>query len=130
MGEEEEKEMEKGRKSKDKKLDKEGRKLVELVEERGWEIFNGSIEGDREGEFTYTGGKGSTVIDYIIGDRETREKVKRMRVGDRIDSDHHPLEIWIEGKRRGGKRGRGRGEVERRVGGYGMRKERRSLRKR
>lgn len=108
MGEEEEKEMEKGRKSKDKKLDKEGRKLVELVEERGWEIFNGSIEGDREGEFTYTGGKGSTVIDYIIGDRETREKVKRMRVGDRIDSDHHPLEMWIEGKRRGGKRGRGK----------------------
>lgn len=29
-----------------------------------------------------------------------------MRIGDRIDADHHPVEIWIRGTRReeGGKR--------------------------
>jgi hypothetical protein len=33
-----------------------------VFEERGWSIWNGNIIGDEEGEFTFTGGKGSTVI--------------------------------------------------------------------
>lgn len=96
------------RSSKDKKIDGEGRKLLEFMEEKGWEIYNGNIEGDKEGKFTYTEGRGNTVIDYIIGERETKERVKEMRVGDKVDSDHHPLELWIKGKRRE----RGKGEKE------------------
>lgn len=46
---------EKGRRSKDKKFDKKGRILVKVVEEKGWEIFNGNIRGDKKGECTYTG---------------------------------------------------------------------------
>lgn len=62
-GEEEIEEIEGGeRRSKDKKVNK-GRKLIEFLEERGWFIFNGSIEGDEEGELTYTGGRGKTVIE-------------------------------------------------------------------
>lgn len=49
-------------------MNKEGKKLVEMIEERGWSIFNGNITGDEKGEFTFTGGKGCTVIDSVIGD--------------------------------------------------------------
>lgn len=36
--------------SKDTKIDKEGRMLVELIEKKGWKVFNGSMEGDEEGK--------------------------------------------------------------------------------
>ncbi|EZA48016.1 hypothetical protein X777_14457 [Ooceraea biroi] len=45
------------------------------------------------------GGKGCTVIDYILGDREIRESIIEMRVADRIDSDHHPVEVRIKGEK-------------------------------
>ena len=70
---------------------------MNFVEETGWSIFNGNIRGDEEGEFTYTGGRGSTVIDYVIGDEEVREKILELKKGDRIDSDHHTIKVWVEG---------------------------------
>lgn len=42
---------------KDMKMNKEGKKLVEMIEEKRWSIFNDNIVGDKEGEFTFTGGK-------------------------------------------------------------------------
>lgn len=89
------------RKSKDRKLDREGRILLEFIEERGWSNYNGVVQGDEEGEFTFTGRRGSTVIHYIIGDSEVRDKIVRMTVGDRVDSDHHPVEVRLEGKVKG-----------------------------
>ncbi|XP_068989265.1 uncharacterized protein [Neodiprion pinetum] len=59
--------------------------------------MNGNIEGDKEGEFTYVGGAGVTVIDYAIGDIEVRDRVKRIEIGDRVDSDHHPVIVWLRG---------------------------------
>jgi len=56
------------RNSKDRKINKEGILLVEFLEERRWGILNGCTIGDDEGEFTFTGGKGNTVIDYVVGD--------------------------------------------------------------
>lgn len=44
--------------------------LVEFLEEREWGIFNGSIKGVERGEYTFTGGKENTVIDYIIGNED------------------------------------------------------------
>ena len=99
----------------------EGRKLVNFIGEMGWSIFNGDMRGDEEGEWTFTGGRGNTVIDYVIGNEECREKVKRLRVGDRIDSDHNPIEVELEGRqveeKRNGEKdkvGRGVWNVERR----------------
>jgi len=46
------------RKSKDKRKNKEGREMIRRIEEVGWAIFNGNVEGDREGEWTFTGGGG------------------------------------------------------------------------
>ncbi|XP_071648500.1 uncharacterized protein [Temnothorax longispinosus] len=95
--EDEESGKERGRNSKDKKVNKDGRTLLEFIEERGLMILNGGTKGDEEGEYTYTGGKGETVIDYIIGDEDSREKIERLEIGDRVESDHHPLILWIRG---------------------------------
>lgn len=91
---------------------------MEFITERGCNIFNGDIKGDKEGEFTITGGKDSMVIDYVIGDKEVKERVKRMRIGDKVDSDHHSLEVWIKGEIEKERKGTG----ERRTG-RGVRNE-------
>ncbi|EZA46548.1 hypothetical protein X777_00046, partial [Ooceraea biroi] len=96
MGEEEEEGG--GRKSRDEKVNREGRILLNFLEEKGWVLFNGNTKGDERGECTFTGGKGCTVIDYIIGDREIRESVIEMRVADKMDSDHQPVEVRIKGE--------------------------------
>lgn len=62
-GKEEEK-----RKSKDKVINREGKRLLSGIEERGWGIINGS-KGDK-GEWTYVGENGESVIDYVIGNHE------------------------------------------------------------
>lgn len=95
VGNEEEEET--GRKSKAKKSNKEGWKLLQAIEEVEMEIMNWSVCGD-EGEFTYIGGKGETVIDYVIRGKEVREKIERMEVGERIDSDHQPITVYIRDK--------------------------------
>lgn len=60
----------------------------------------------------------------MIGDERTREKVKGMVVGEKVDSDHQPIVIWIEGKNMDGREvGRGREEEEE----HGRRKVGRSL---
>lgn len=96
------------RRSKDGKVNGEGRKLVEFIEERGWSIFNGDIDGDKEGEYTFTVRKGCTVIDYVIGNREVKERIRRMEIGESIESDHQPLKVTIKEKGEGwGKRTEG-----------------------
>nr|XP_034194798.1 uncharacterized protein LOC117611018 [Osmia lignaria] len=95
--EEEDEEGEEKRRSKDKKSNAEGNRLLETLRETGWTILNGTIEGDKDGEFTYTGARGETVIDYVIVEEEGREEIIRMEVGDRIESDHHPLIVEMRG---------------------------------
>ena len=122
-----------GRKSKDKRRNKEGRVLVRGIEEAGWSIFNGNVEGDREGEWTFTGGRGETVIDFIIGSMETKEIVEGMEVEDCVESDHHPVVVWMrrrkkeqrkkEGIRRAGRwewSEKGREEFREALGGITM----------
>jgi len=36
------------------------------------------------------------VIDYILG-KEGREKVEKLEVEDKVDSDHHPVVVWMKG---------------------------------
>lgn len=61
-----EREIERSRKSKDKKMVRKGRRLVGYIEKKGWEIYNGNMKGDAKREFTFTGRKKNMVIDYII----------------------------------------------------------------
>lgn len=56
------------------------------------------------------GERGNSVIDYVIENNRTREGITEFRVEDKIDSDHKPVMIWIEGekKRIGGNKGKGK----------------------
>lgn len=44
---------------------------------------------------SYTGSRDQSVIDYVIGNDSVKEEVERLVVEDKVDSDHHPLEVWI-----------------------------------
>lgn len=79
-------------------INKDGRRLIQVIEERGWQIFNENIKGDEKGECTYTGGRGETVIDYVIGDREVNKEIEKMEIGEEVDSDHMPIVVWIRGE--------------------------------
>lgn len=97
-----EKEEERERRSKDKKTNKESWKLLEAIEKVGMKILNESVAGDEEGEFTYIGGMGETVIDYVIRGEEVRERIKRLEVRDQVDSDYQPIIVHVKKKRRKG----------------------------
>lgn len=38
-------------------------------------------------------------IDYILGNKEVKERVTDMKIGDRIASDHQPIEVKLKRKR-------------------------------
>lgn len=70
---------------KDGKMNGNGRKLCEFLGEQGWWILNtwghgGNTRGDEEGEWTYTGGRGESVIDYILeNERKQRKRWRKWR---------------------------------------------------
>lgn len=64
LGDEEKEEI--TRKNRDKTIGNGDRKLMDLMQELGLEILNSKTESDWEGEHTYIGARGSTVIDYIF----------------------------------------------------------------
>lgn len=82
--------------------------------------MNGGVRGDEKGEYTYTGGRGESVIDYVVIREEDKKEVRNMEIGDNVESDHHPLIISMT-----------EGMVEEgiRVEGYGMRREGRDSRR-
>ena len=92
----EEEALELGRKSKDKTIGNNGRDLVEFVNDIGGYILNGAFEGDREGEYTYIGARGNTVIDYVIACENCIDRIMSFRVVDRVDSDHMPLTVKMD----------------------------------
>lgn len=54
------------RNTKDKKKNKDGEELVSRIRELDLSIMNGNVEGDEEGEYTYIGGAGCSIIDFAI----------------------------------------------------------------
>lgn len=84
------------RKSKDKLIGNGGRGLSDYVKSKGWYILYGSREGDWEGECTYVGARGNSVIDYGICNESVQERILESKVGDRVDSDHMPIVIGLD----------------------------------
>lgn len=61
------------------------------MERQRWSILNRNCKGDERGEYTYTGARGESVMDYVIEDEEAREGVKKMEVEDKIDSEQEGM---------------------------------------
>jgi len=66
---------------------------------------DGCTKGDEEREYIFTGGKRNTIIDYAIRDEEVRERVEKVKIEKRMESDHLLMEVWIKGERRGNRGG-------------------------
>jgi hypothetical protein len=61
----------------------EGKRLMEWIEENGWEVSNGTKQGDEEGEWIFIGSRWETVINYGMVNEEARERVEEFRIGER-----------------------------------------------
>ncbi|KAK9302826.1 hypothetical protein QLX08_005315 [Tetragonisca angustula] len=84
--------------SKDKICDREGKDLLEVVENNGWHNLNGNVEGDEKGEYTFIRSTGQSVIDYTIVDTEELDKVREFIVKEGVESDHMPVYCKLEYK--------------------------------
>lgn len=53
--------------------------------------MNGNIKGNENGEIMYMGARSSSVIDYVLANTAAREKIDRMIVNMRTESDRLPI---------------------------------------
>lgn len=89
------------RKSKDERIDDEGEKLVQCLSEQGLQLLNGRTEGDWEGEYTHVDYRSQSVIDYAAANEDMSNRLVSFVVGNRVESDHFPLELtWRGGNTR------------------------------
>lgn len=78
-----------------------------MVEEEGI-ILNGGVNGDEEGNWTYTEGRGESVINYVLVEEVSREEAVSLEIKDYMESNHQPLVVKLrgrEGRKRSGKKG-------------------------
>ncbi|CAD6223128.1 GSCOCG00005406001-RA-CDS, partial [Cotesia congregata] len=89
------------RRSKDNVYNKDGKELCSFLEEKGWAIVNGCVKGDEEGEWTFVGERGCSVIDLVLIDERSRDRIMELRIEERTDSDHLTIVVKVEvqGKR-------------------------------
>ncbi|XP_034935878.1 uncharacterized protein [Chelonus insularis] len=83
------------RRSSDKVLNSEGKRVLKICEELGLILLNGRVDGDMDGNVTYTGGyemfEGSVLDLIFMVDRNNSHVVKKLEVIKRIESDHMPV---------------------------------------
>ncbi|XP_075157502.1 uncharacterized protein LOC142230757 [Haematobia irritans] len=84
------------RKSKDKIVNNNGRKLLEFCTDNNLLILNGLTKGDEDGEFTYIGPTGQSVNDICAISQEILNQVKEFEVEDKTWSDHLPIKLLIK----------------------------------
>ncbi|KAJ4427190.1 hypothetical protein ANN_24806 [Periplaneta americana] len=83
------------RNSKDKILNGEGRDLLAFCDVFNLEIMNGKYGRDLEGQLTFIGANGGSVIDYILCSMNLIERIADFWVEDRIESQHSPVVLQI-----------------------------------
>ena len=87
----------KPRMSCDDKINAYGKKLLELSRSFNLKIANGSVPGDRQGNFTCHHNKGASVVDYIVCDDNVFNLVSRMSVyPPRFKSIHSPISTTLD----------------------------------
>ena len=79
--------------SKDSTVNNFGKSLLNLCFMLDCVIVNGFCNGDANGEFTYVSPHGSSVIDYFIISEDLFPDHCELRIGDRVDSWHLPVEF-------------------------------------
>lgn len=86
----------KSRCSKDKVINNQGKKLIELIEQFGGIVLNGRAGKDVQGEYSFCGSMGSSVIDYCICSYSLLQYVDDFAIASKPYSDHMPLCLKIK----------------------------------
>lgn len=81
------------RNTKDKEINEEGKKWIDLMDEFGLTIMNGNIDGDWQGEITHVDYKSQSVIDYAAANDRAWTNIDSLKIEPNSASDHFPLEI-------------------------------------
>lgn len=76
------------RASRDLKTNNRAEIVLEMLNNKDWMVMNGRPPGDERDEFTFTGARGSSVIDYVIYNRKVWDATQKFEVEERVDSDH------------------------------------------
>lgn len=82
------------------------------MEELGLDIMNGNIQGDETGELTFIGKKLCSVIYYAICNAEAWDKIHKLKIRNKTESDHRPIEITLERIKKRKKEEKERREIE------------------
>jgi len=53
------------------------------------------MRGDEKGKSTCIERRGESVIDYVLINQKAWDKIKKMEVGNRVESEHQPVEVEI-----------------------------------
>lgn len=77
--------------SKDDVINSKGKRLMETLEGLGGIVLNGRTIGDANGEFSFCGGVGSSVIDFCICSHSLLKFVHDFHIDCKPYSDHMPL---------------------------------------
>ena len=91
-----------------------GHKLIQICIAFKSTTLNGLKDKGFDGNFTFIGRRGSSTIDHFICSTELLEKVEDYNTGNRIESQHMPIEMVLKGENEEGVEGIG-GEEEREV---------------
>ena len=62
-------------------------------------MLNGNWEGDQDGEFTYIGKQGQSVIDYGVVNFQVGQNIEYFRIEERTESDHLPMALELRVQR-------------------------------
>lgn len=83
------------RNSKDKCINQNGTKMLELLDDFSLVILNGRVKDDILGELTFINAIGSSVIDYVCVSSDAIVNVNYFKVDSQIFSDHLPILLSI-----------------------------------
>lgn len=48
--------------------------------------------------------KKGKIINHVLENEKTSKRIQKMRVEERINSDHQPMTIWVNGEESGGEK--------------------------
>lgn len=80
----------------DKVVNSKGREFVEFCNDHGLVILNGYTIGDEQGNYTFISKVGTSVNDICAISQDMLAYVKNFSVGEKIWSDHQPIQLTLQ----------------------------------
>lgn len=80
---------------KDKVTNSQGKRLMDFIENIGGIVVNGRMDGDAEGELSFYGGRGNSLIDYCICSQSFLMFFEDFKIDSKPYSDHMPIDFKL-----------------------------------